>query len=226
MKIVHETREQSNDLADMAANLDIVAKDCKAKGDNETATSMLMQEADLLGQLGDLQGKAQAIMLAGSWRYQNGDYIAAIDAYNQVLDINISTGNFAGIATSYQNLGTAYRNAEQFTKAHESFRKSMALNDEIGNLANVALTLGSDSKAWDMEGNGDEAIDAKQEMADVYLGLDAKKEAADALSEMADLQTKYDKQDAANASLEQAAVLYEEINMLDQASQCRAKKIE
>ena len=217
--------EKSKNLDELVEVLDDLAKVYQAKGDMPNATGTLLREANVLETLGDLNGKASVVMMVGSWWYQEGDNAAAIAMYRQALEIFMVIGNIPKVAEAYQNLGTAYRNAGQFEDAHGCFQKSMGINEELGRFAEIAWTFGSMARAYDMEGKGFETIDAKQESIDTYLGLDARREAAEGLAELADLQAKHDKQDAVNASLEQAPVLYEELNMLDQASQCRSKKM-
>jgi tetratricopeptide (TPR) repeat protein len=217
-----ETGKSFDELVEV---LDDLANVYQAKDDMPNATNTLLREADILGTLGNMNGKASIVMKVGSSWYQEGDNAAAIDLYRQAVDIYTSVGNLPKVAEAFQNLGTAYRNAGQFDDAHACFQKSMGINEELGRFAEIAWTFASVARAHDMAGEGDEAIDAKQESIDTYLGLDAMREAAEGLADIAALQAKYGRHDAMNTSLEQAAMLYEELRMPDQASQCRSKKM-
>ena len=68
----------------------------------------------------------------GKVYYAKGDYDAALQFYQQSLELREELADRQGLAVTYQNIGEAYLKKSEFQEALVFFEKSLALRHEIG----------------------------------------------------------------------------------------------
>ena len=84
----------------------------------------------------------------------------AIKYFSECLEINKRLNNKHRIAGSLNNIGNLYELIDDFEKAAEYYKKSLAIYEEIDDLNGQALTLGNISSLQNQLGNTEASIPA------------------------------------------------------------------
>lgn len=74
-------------------------------------------------------------------QFRNGQYVEALQAYQQVLSIESENGNNAGVARALNSLGGLYYEQEQYYQAINVYSGSLAIRRQMGDKLGEARTL-------------------------------------------------------------------------------------
>lgn len=74
-------------------------------------------------------------------QFRNGQYVEALQAYQQVLSIESENGNNAGVGRALNSLGGLYYEQEQYYQAINVYSGSLAIRRQMGDKLGEARTL-------------------------------------------------------------------------------------
>ena len=93
------------------------------------------------GQLDDDRQVAVGKIQLGTVRMQQHNYTEALATYTEARDIFTGLGEPGTVAGIWHQTGTAYQNAGQPDRAEDAYRRSLAIEVRLGNVAGQARTL-------------------------------------------------------------------------------------
>ncbi len=122
-----------------------------------SATEILVQTPD--------QKKAEADQLfqQGNQQYENSQFQAAIQLWQEALKIYRELGDHSEEAASLNNLGIAYDSLGRYQKAIEFHQQSLTIEQEIGDRNGVATSLNNLGGAYRSLGQYQKAIEFHQQ---------------------------------------------------------------
>ena len=97
-----------------------------------------------------------------------GNYVKAIDAYQQCLKIMEEIGDTKGIAAAMGNIGSLYIDLKDFSKALGYQLRCLKLVQQIGNIEGVASSLNNISIIYTGLKDYDQAISYAEKSLDMY----------------------------------------------------------
>ena len=116
----------------------------------DTKASIILEDADLLSQLGDCETKF-------------GSYDKALEYFEKSLAIYLKTlgGEHPSVATSYNNIGSTWDDKDEYDKALEYYEKSLAIYLKTlgGEHPDVATSYNIIGLALDNKGESDKALE-------------------------------------------------------------------
>ena len=113
------------------------------------------------------QAEGDRLMRQGKQEYQTGQFPAALNSWQQALEIYRALKNRAGEGRALSNLGGAYHSLGNYAKAIEYWQQSLAIAREIRNRHREGLALGDLGIAYFHLGNYAKAIEYTQQ----YLAI-------------------------------------------------------
>lgn len=103
------------------------------------------------------------LLEAGQKFVRQGKHREAIELYELVRELAEKTGERAGVAAVYGNMGTAYYSQGEFDRARGLYQKSLDLASEIGNKYIAANQLGNLGAIAFVSGDYDRALEMQQQ---------------------------------------------------------------
>lgn len=129
-------------------------------GQFETAIESWQQVSELMRELSDRQGEAEALMQLGRCHHALRNYNRAIEFYQQALHLAQELSNRYGESAVLGNIGLVYYDLGNYSEAIQHYEQSLTIAQEIGanqeaayalgNLGNVYENLGYYSKALEL----------------------------------------------------------------------------
>ncbi len=108
---------------------------------------------------GNLQGEANYLVTLGYAYDDLGDYLKAIEYYEQTLAIVREISDRMGEAGALGNMGVSYRNLGEYQKAIEFYEAALEIFKEIGNRSGEGAFLGNLGDAYDYIGKKAEGVE-------------------------------------------------------------------
>ena len=115
--------------------------------------------------------ETSALNTIGASYQVRGNYIMAIDFYQQCLKIRELLKDLKGVASSLANIGSIYININEFEKALEYQQRSLKLAEEMGNEASMASSLNNIGIIYQNLSNYDKALDYNKKSLALYQSL-------------------------------------------------------
>jgi len=112
------------------------------------------------------EAEADRLMLRGNQQFQTSQFPAALNSWQQALQIYRALKNRKGEGGALNNLAIAYRSLGNYAKAIEYIKQSLAIAREIKDREGEGAALGNLGAAYDSLGNYAKAIEyAEQHLA-------------------------------------------------------------
>ena len=115
--------------------------------------------------------ETSALNTIGASYQVRGNYIMAIDFYQQCLKIREALKDMKGVASSLANIGSIYININEFAKALEYQQRSLKLAEEMGNQASMASSLNNIGIIYQNLADYKKALDYNQKSLALYQTL-------------------------------------------------------
>jgi len=96
---------------------------------------------------------------AGNAAFYAGQYEQALTWYAELERRRMETGNRAGLAKTYNNIGLIYDRKGEWDKALEYYGKSEKIRIEVGDRASLATTYNNIGSIYDKKGEWDKALE-------------------------------------------------------------------
>ncbi len=138
--------EQLNDTLEIAKAYLNIATSLGVKGSYEKTIEQSLIALRFFQQLGDANGEGRVYNLMGVTAHAHEDYAKALSYFKKHLDKAINVSDSVEIATSYNNIGTIYKELGNVDSAIAYLLRSEKVNRQIGferNNGNVYQNLGS-----------------------------------------------------------------------------------
>jgi tetratricopeptide (TPR) repeat protein len=116
-------------------------------------------------------GKCQ---LAGI-RMQQTDYPAALQGYQQGLELFLQLDEPGAVATAHHQIGMVYRMQQQFEQAESAYRQSLSIKTQQGNSTGEASSLGELANLYNAWNRPKQVVDYCQRAAAIYSQLGDKR---------------------------------------------------
>lgn len=126
--------------------------------------------------------ETKALNTIGASYQIKGNYIKAIDFYQQCLKIREELKDLPGVASSLANIGSIYINIDQFDKALEYQQRSLTLAEEMQNKASIASSLNNIGIIYQNLAKYEKALDFNQRSLKAYEELGDKQGIAASLA--------------------------------------------
>jgi tetratricopeptide (TPR) repeat protein len=139
--------------------------------------------------LGDLPGRARALVDIGYLQGLTGDYPGAESSLQAALELYRETGDKAGQARALTGLGRARRVAGDAQEADRSLHAALALYRETGDKAGQAYALTGLGVAWSVAGDYPGSQASLREALRLYRDTGDKAGQAEALTQLTVVQT-------------------------------------
>ncbi|HEY0992483.1 MAG TPA: tetratricopeptide repeat protein, partial [Kofleriaceae bacterium] len=120
---------------------------------------------------GDKRGVAVGKGQLASVRSRQGRYREAIAAYVEARDHFTALREPGSVAVAWHQMGIAYRGAGQPEAAEDAFRRSLALEVQLGNVGGQASTLGALGTLYDEIGRLEEAASFHRRAAESRVAI-------------------------------------------------------
>ena len=114
-------------------------------GDLPKATEYALKAATIIEEMGDVEGKAIIRNNLGTMEWKSGNYVAALNLFQQSLDFYKTLGNLPGIARSYLNLSTVHGIQGNYDEAEHYIFQAIELlknQDESTHMAQAFQRMG------------------------------------------------------------------------------------
>ncbi len=121
----------------------------------------------LRNQSNPLQKKADRLLEQGNQQFYRSQYREALQSWENALSIYREIGDRNGEASSYNNLGEAYRSLGEYQRAIEFLQQSLDIAREIGARNVEASSLGGLGNAYISLGQYPKAIEFFQQSLDI-----------------------------------------------------------
>ena len=115
--------------------------------------------------------ETDALNTIGASYQVKGNYIKAIDFYQQCLKIREELKDLKGVAKSLANIGSIYININEFEKALDYQLKSLALAEKLGNKESMASSLNNIGIAYTNLNQHQKALEYNQKSLKMYEAL-------------------------------------------------------
>ncbi len=102
--------------------------------------------------------KGALYILIGNCFYNKSKYKEAFSWYNKGMDITKKTGDRAGLATTYNNIGLLHYAKGNYQETLRWYEKSVQISEEIGDRAGLAATYNNIGEIYRAQGNYQEAL--------------------------------------------------------------------
>ncbi|MBE9128447.1 MULTISPECIES: CHAT domain-containing protein [unclassified Coleofasciculus] len=145
--------------ASFAAPFSVLPVMAQTSTEQEAEADQLFQEAGRLFQQGIEQ-------------YKTSQFQAAIQSWQQALDIYLEIGNNSGIANSSGSLGVVYLSLGQYEKAIEFFQIALVIQQEIDDRVAVAASFANLGNAYYFLGQYQKAIEFHQQSLAIKREID------------------------------------------------------
>jgi tetratricopeptide (TPR) repeat protein len=109
------------------------------------------------------QAEADRLLQQGIQQYQTSQFPAALNSWQQALQIYRALKNRQGEGTALGNLGVAYRSLGNYAKAIEYTQQYLAIAREIKDRQGEGVALGNLGVAYRSLGNYAKAIEYSQQ---------------------------------------------------------------
>ena len=109
------------------------------------------------------EAEADRLMLQGNQQFQTSQFPAALNSWQQALQIYRALKNREGEGGALNNLAIAYRSLGNYAKAIEYIKQSLAIAREIKDREGEGAALGNLGAAYDSLGNYAKAIEYAQQ---------------------------------------------------------------
>jgi len=109
------------------------------------------------------EAEADRLMLRGNQQFQTSQFPAALNSWQQALQIYRALKNRKGEGGALNNLAIAYRSLGNYAKAIEYIKQSLAIAREIKDREGEGAALGNLGAAYDSLGNYAKAIEYAQQ---------------------------------------------------------------
>jgi tetratricopeptide (TPR) repeat protein len=163
-KKLKDNHQLANNYADLAWIY-------RERGELLRAEEFLARAQALFAQDKDRRGEAQVHDMMGTVALMRGDSQKAIESIRRALAILEDLGDSGSdLATTYGNLGNAYREAANLEKAEEMHRKALTIAEKLGRQEEIASELGSLGHVYLSRGDMKKA----EEMYRTSLSIDEK----------------------------------------------------
>jgi serine phosphatase RsbU (regulator of sigma subunit) len=118
--------------------------------------------------------ETKALNTIGASYQVKGNFIKAIDFYQQSLKIREELKDFKGVASSLANIGSIYININEFDKALEYQLRSLKLAEEMGNKESMASSLNNIGIVYQNLAEYQKALDYNKKSLKLYETLNDK----------------------------------------------------
>ena len=143
----------------------------------------------------------------GTVRLRQGRYADALTAYVEARERFEALGEPGSVAVSWHQIGMVYEEARHGEAAEDAYRRSLALEVQLGNLAGQADTLGQLGNLYsDLLGRPEEAVTHYHQAADAYAALGHVAGEGRQHNNLANLLQLLDRLDEARSAIERAIV--------------------
>lgn len=115
--------------------------------------------------------ETDALNTIGASYQVKGNYIKAIDFYQQCLKIREELKDLRGVAKSLANIGSIYININEFEKALEYQLQSLVLAEKLGNKESMASSLNNIGIAYTNLNEHKKALEYNQKSLKMYEAL-------------------------------------------------------
>lgn len=115
--------------------------------------------------------ETKALNTIGASYQVKGNYIMAIDFYQQSLKIREELKDLKGVASSLANIGSIYINISEFKKALEYQKRSLKLAEEMDNKESMASSLNNIGIIYNSLSDYEKALDYNQRSLKMYEAL-------------------------------------------------------
>ncbi len=115
--------------------------------------------------------ETKALNTIGASYQVKGNYIKAIDFYQQCLKIREELKDLKGVAASLANIGSIYININEFDKALEYQLRSLKLAEEMGNKESMASSLNNIGIIYQNLADYPKALEYNQKSLKLYEAL-------------------------------------------------------
>jgi len=112
--------------------------------------------------------ESKALNTIGASFQVRGNYVKAIEAYQQCLKIMEELGDNRGIASAMGNIGSLYIDLKEFSKALGYQMRCLKLVQQIGNIEGVASSLNNISIIYTGLKDYDQAVSYAEKSLDMY----------------------------------------------------------
>lgn len=112
--------------------------------------------------------ESKALNTIGASFQMRGNFVRAIESYQQCLKIMEELGDKKGIASAMGNIGSLYIDLKEFQKALGYQKRCLTIVQQIGNLPGVASALNNISIIYTNLKDYDQAISYAQKSLDMY----------------------------------------------------------
>ncbi|MEC4983338.1 MAG: CHAT domain-containing protein [Oscillatoria sp. PMC 1068.18] len=102
----------------------------------------------------------QDIFVQGEQQFQQGNFLAALNSYNQVLEVYQRESDSVKEGDTLNRIGDTYVNLSNYPQALESYKQALALRQELGDLPGVSVTLTGLAAAYERLGRYPKALTA------------------------------------------------------------------
>ena len=115
--------------------------------------------------------ETQALNTIGASYQVKGNYIMAIDFYQQSLKIREELKDLKGVASSLANIGSIYINISEFDKALQYQKRSLKLAEEMDNKESMASSLNNIGIIYHSLSDYEKALDYNRRSLAMYEAL-------------------------------------------------------
>ncbi|UII31336.1 tetratricopeptide repeat-containing sensor histidine kinase [Fulvivirga ulvae] len=88
---------------------------------------------EIVSELGDKSGMANALNNLGLVYENSGEYEKALEYYHKTMELDKETGNEYGIALTFNNIGQILREQKRYDKAIEAYENSFTIMEGLNN---------------------------------------------------------------------------------------------
>lgn len=127
----------------------------------ETLRNTIPEDKKLL-EIFDLNNRASEQAFNAYVHQVNGNYVEALDAYQQSIPLSEATGNREQLVFTLNNMGWINFLQGNYARALECYQKSLTASEESGNKTQLANTLSSMSLVYRNAGDLGRALDCAQ----------------------------------------------------------------
>ena len=123
------------------------------------------------------------------WEKYNQQAKELAEKLSQSTDPALSKCGKHGLANAINNIGFSYHKQGKLDDALEQFKKSLKINQELGNRSGIALALNNIGSIYDIQGNTTSALECYERGLKIREEMGDQKNIAVALNNMAGFYT-------------------------------------
>ena len=158
------------------------------------------------------RSEAEQLLHQGIQQYQTSQFQAALESWQQALEIYRAIGDLQREADSLGNLGLAYDSLSDYQRAIEFHQQSLAIAQQIGDRQGEASSLGRLGNVYRSLGQYQRAIDFLEQSLAIAREIGDRQEEANSLGNLGNVHASFHQYLIAINFLEQSLEIKQELD--------------